>query len=150
MYRIDTRTPHRGPPLPRGTVVAITTRMTDERRRSGDFSQDPTFDPEQLFSVIGREENAARVSEAMRAFAACGRQGAFEQAVALFVRSARARNEPIEQVLAVLIELATDEEGVARPHDLERSDLRQLVLRGVLLAYYGDSPVRVPPPNADR
>lgn len=117
--------------------------MDDQRQRSGDFSQDPAFDPEQLFSVIGRDENTARVAEAMCVFLRRGERDAFERAVALFVRSARARNDPIERVLAVLIELATYREGTPAPHDMELSELRLLILRGVLLAFYGDSPVRV-------
>ena len=116
--------------------------MDDQQRRSGDFSRDPAFDPEQLFSVISREENTARVAEAMCTFLDRGQSDAFERAVALFVRSARARNDPIERVLAVLIELATQREGAAPPHDLELSELRRLILRGVLLAFYGDSPGR--------
>ena len=114
----------------------------DEQRRSGDFSQDPSFDPEQLFSVISREENTALVAQAMCAFLDRGDCAAFERAVALFVRSARARKDAIERVLAVLIELATKREGAALPHDLELSELRRLILRGVLLAFYGDSPGR--------
>ncbi len=93
--------------------------MSDDEQRSGDFSQDPSFDPEGLFRAFGRAENTAGVSEAMRVFADRGEAEAIERAVALFVRSARARNEPIERVLAVLIELATGREGTAAPHDLE-------------------------------
>ena len=117
--------------------------MHSEQRRSGDFSQDPGFDPEQLFSVIGREENTQRVAQAISVFVERGDRTAFERAIALFVRSARARNDPIERVLAVLIELATEREGAALPHNLELSELRRLILRGVLLAFFGDSPVRV-------
>lgn len=117
--------------------------MNDDQQRSGDFSQDPSFDPEQLFWVIGREENTVRVSRAMCSFLHREDRPAFERAVAIFVRSARARKDPIERVLAVLIELATDREGAALPHDLELSELRLLILRGVLLAFFGDSPVEI-------
>jgi hypothetical protein len=110
-----------------------------EGARSGDFSQDPALDPEQLFEVIGHEENAERVSTAMRVFLARRDTAAFEQAVAIFVRSARTRGDPVERVLAVLIELAEAREGVAYPHDRTPSDLRWVVLRGVLLAFYGDA-----------
>jgi hypothetical protein len=125
--------------------VAMAGCMDKKQQRSGDFSQDPGFDPEQLFLVVGREENTARVSEAMCVFLERGERAAFARAVATFVRSARARNDPIERVLAVLIELATEHEGSARPHDLELSELRRLILHGVLLAFYGDSSVRVDP-----
>lgn len=107
--------------------------------RSGDFSQDPAFDPDQLFHVVSREENADRVAEAMRKFLGQGDVARFEQAVAVFVRSARARGESVERVLAVLIELAEAREGVAYPHDWSLTDLRWVVLRGVLLAFYGDT-----------
>jgi hypothetical protein len=111
---------------------------TLQSARSGDFSHDPAFDPEQLFEVIGHDENADRVSAAMRAFLARGDLAAFERAVAVFVRSARARHEPVERVLAVLIELAEAREGVAHPHDRTPTDLRRAVLRGVLLAFYAN------------
>jgi hypothetical protein len=107
--------------------------------RSGDFSDDPAFDPEQLFEVIGREENAERVSTAMRAFLVRGDTPAFEQAVAVFVRSARARGDPVERVLAVLIALVEESEGFSYPHDRTPSDLRWAVLRGVLRAFYRDA-----------
>jgi hypothetical protein len=110
-----------------------------ESARSGDFSQDPALDPDQLFQVVSREENADRVAEAMRKFLAQGDVARFQQAIAVFVRSARARGESVERVLAVLIELAEAREGVAYPHDWSLTDLRWVVLRGVLLAFYGDT-----------
>lgn len=127
-----------------GTNVALALRMSDEQSRSGDFSQDPTFHPEGLFRIIGRAENTTRVSEAMRVFVDRGDRDALERAIALYVRSARARNEPIERVLAVLIELATVREGAAAPHHLDPSELRQLLLKGVLLAFYGESVTPLP------
>jgi hypothetical protein len=125
------------------------TGPASQSARSGDFSQDPAFDPEQLFEVIGREENADRVSNAMRVFLARGDTAAFEQAVATFVRSARARGEPVERVLAVLIELAEAREGAAPPHDRTPTDLRRAVLRGVLIAFYGDRVASVRPPGVE-
>jgi hypothetical protein len=118
--------------------------------RSGDFSHDPALDPDQLFQVIGREESVERVSGAMRAFLARGDTATFERAVAVFVRSARARGEPVERVLAVLIELAGEREGVAAPHDWTPTDLRQLVLRAVLLAFYGETTVAARAPGEER
>src|SRR5919199_1730009 len=100
--------------------------------------------------VIGREENAERVSEAMRAFVASGDIPRFEQAVAVFVRAARTRGEPVERVLAVLIELAEAREGAAYPHDWPLTDLRLVVLRGVLLAFYGDTSVAPRGPGVER
>ena len=110
-----------------------------ETARSGDFSRDPALDPDQLFQIVSHEDNADRVAEAMRTFLAQGDVARFEQAVAVFVRSARVRGESVERVLAVLIELAEAREGVAYPHDWSLTDLRWVVLRGVLLAFYGDT-----------
>jgi hypothetical protein len=107
--------------------------------RSGDFSEDPALDPEQLFEIVSREDNVDLVAEAMRKFLAYDDAARFEQAIAVFVRSARARGDPVERVLAVLIELAEAREGMAYPHDWTLTDLRWLVLRGVLLAFYGDT-----------
>jgi hypothetical protein len=118
--------------------------------RSGDFSKDPAFDPEQLFRVIGGAESVDRITVAMRVFLDRGDAPTLARAVAVFVRSARARREPIERVLAVLIELAGEREGVAYPHDLTPSDLRQLVLRGVLLAFYGETDEKERPTRGKR
>ena len=118
--------------------------------RSGDFSRDPALDPEQLFEVGGREENAEHVSQAMRSFLDSADISRFEQAVAVFVRSARARGEPVERVLAVLIDLAEAREGVAYPHDWTLTSLRLVVLRGVLLAFYGDTSVAPRAPGVER
>jgi hypothetical protein len=121
--------------------------MSDDPMRSGDFSQDPTFDPDAIFGVIEEGENLERIAQAMREFLVRGQIGTFERAVALFVRSARARHDSVERVLALLIKVADEYSGLRAPHDLELSDLRRLVLRGVLLAFYGDS--RVPRPKAE-
>jgi hypothetical protein len=118
--------------------------------RSGDFSNDPTLDPEQLFEVFGRDENADRISEAMRVFLARRDVAAFERAVAIFIQSARARGEPVERVLAVLIELAEAREGVRHPHDRTVTDMRRLVLRAVLLAFYGDTAATARPASGER
>jgi len=123
---------------------------TGEGARSGDFSRDPAFDPDELFQVISREDNAERVSQAMRAFLANGNLSQFEQAVAVFVRSARARGDPVERVLAVLIALAEQREGTAYPHDWSLTDLRLVILRGVLLAFYGDTSVAPREPGVER
>ena len=121
-----------------------------ESARSGDFSRDPVFDPEQLFRVISREENAERVSQAMRAFLSNGDVMRFEQAVAVFVRSARARSEPVERVPAGLIELAEAREGTAYTRDGALTDLRLVVLRGVLIAFYGEPSVTPHAPGVER
>jgi hypothetical protein len=65
------------------------------------------------------------------------------RAIAVFVRSARTRGEPIERVLGTLESLADASEGRARGGYAERdTPLRKLALRGVLLAYYGEDAVQ--------
>ena len=133
-------TDSQGQPPEARTAEDQTQDGSDSRRaRSGDFSQDPRFDPERLFEVVSGAKNGERVSEAMRAFLARRDAPAFERAVAVFVRSARARGEPVERVLGVLVELAEEREGSGYPHDWTPTDLRRLILRGVLLAFYGDT-----------
>lgn len=105
---------------------------------SGEFSRDPTFDPNELFEIIGREENLSLVFQAMHRFTQQADASLFERAVAIFVRSARARGEPVEVVLATLQELADELERDAAPGFARRdTSMRHLVLRGVLLAFYG-------------
>jgi len=112
-------------------------------RRSGDFSHDPTFDPAELFDVIEREESVDRVLAAMREFERRGQTELFERGVALYARSARARSEPVETVLGTLETIADELERDSQPGFADRATpLRRLVLRGVLLAFYGADVVR--------
>lgn len=109
--------------------------------RSGSFSRDPQFDPSELFEVLGEAANSERALEAMREFLQTGDVAHFERAVAVYVRSARARAVPIEQVLAALNRLSDAQ--VARYTQrggtiLQPSELQRHVVRGVLLAFYGD------------
>ncbi len=118
--------------------------MDDSRapEPSGDFSRDPTFDPNELFDVIGREDNSDRVFASMRQFIKRADASLFERAVAIFVRSARARGEPVEVVLATLEQLADELERDATPGFAGRdTSMRHLVMRGVLLAFYGSEVV---------
>lgn len=111
-------------------------------KRSAEFSKDPMFDPKELFEVIENGENQGRVREAMLKFVDRGDPELLSQAIAIFVRSAHARGEAIEQVLASLESLANASEGSAREGYAERdTPLRQLAMRGVLLAYYGEEAV---------
>lgn len=118
--------------------------MSESRGRhaSGEFSQDPTLDPSELFDVISREENVSRVLAAMRQFLSLKDTSLFERAVAVYVRSARARGEPVEAVLAALQSLADELERDSPPGFARRdTPMRYLVLRGVLLAFYGPDTV---------
>ncbi len=60
---------------------------------------------------LTRPEDSAVALEAMKLFISKGDEAAFEQAVALYVSSARTREESIETVPAVCCELATSLEG---------------------------------------
>lgn len=111
--------------------------------RSGRFSSDPVFDPEELFEVVLREDDVDGVLAAMREFHRYGDTRLFERAVAVYVRSARARGEPVETVLAALETIADELERDSSPGYVQRdTPLRHVVLRGVLLAFYGADTVR--------
>ncbi len=109
--------------------------------RSGDFSKDPRFDPEEAFSVFSRAETEEHVVDAMRRYVDSGeRRAPFAEAVAVYVRAARARSEPVERVLAILTGLADRVQDSTRGFaQFEPNEFRMLILRGVLLAYFGDS-----------
>jgi hypothetical protein len=79
------------------------------------------------------------IASAMRSFLIEGRVESFEQAVADFVRRARRQNVEIEQVVASLEAIADLQEGsrMSGAVVLDRSELRRVLLRGVLVAYYG-------------
>jgi hypothetical protein len=110
---------------------------------SAEFSQDPILDPAELFDVLEREENIHRVLDSMREFHRIGDANLLAHAVAVFVRSSRARNEPIESVLGNLESLADELERNAQPGYSQRdTPMRHLVLRGVLLAFYGAETVQ--------
>ncbi len=111
--------------------------------RSGEFSQDPALDPAELFNVLQHDENVDRVLAAMREFIRRSDYDTFERAVAVYVRSARARCEPIEIVLGTLETVADDVERDAAPGFSQRdTPLRHVLLRGVLLAFYGADAVQ--------
>lgn len=111
--------------------------------RSGKFSRDPVFDPAELFEVVRRQDDMNRVLAAMREFRDRGDFRLFERAVAVYVRSARARGEPVESVLAALEQFADELERDASPGFTQRdTPMRHVVLRGVLLAFYGADVVR--------
>jgi len=109
---------------------------------SGAYSSDPILDPAELFDVLEREESRNRVLSAMREFHRLDDGQLFAHAVAVFVRSARARGDVIETVLGTLDAIADELERNAAPGFQERdTPMRNLVLRGVLLAFYGSATV---------
>lgn len=114
------------------------TNKTPERRqspRSGDFSGDHRFDPEAVFEVVAEAESAEQAASAMRVFIARGDADALSQAIAIYTRSARARGQTVEKILAELNVLSARERG-RYDHDrgklLEPTELKKLVLRSVL------------------
>ena len=109
--------------------------------RSGDFSSDPQFDPDEAFSLFSSAETEDHVFEAMRRYVDSGeRSGPFARAVAVYVRAARTRGEPVERVLAILTRLADKVQESTRGFSgYEPNELRLLILHGVLLAYFGES-----------
>lgn len=115
----------------------MATDPRDGGLRSGDFSSDPRFDPEARFEAVANAENEGQVSEAMRAFVQHADPDHFARAVAVYVRSARSRKASVEEVLGVLNRLAVRHEGSRFGAEDERTELRTLMLRGVLLAFYG-------------
>jgi hypothetical protein len=113
-----------------------------DRLPSGEADQDSALDAGQLFDVIEREEDVSRVLEAMREFLRRAETPLLERAVAVYVRAARARREPVEVVLAALESLADELERDGTPGFAQRdTPMRHLVLRGVLLAFYGSGVV---------
>src|SRR5438128_1306468 len=76
----------------------------------------------------------------MQSFLSDGDEEAFKAAVALYVASARHRQEPIEKVVAALTKLGTSVEGYQKHgHTLfESTRLHQLAFAGILRAFYGD------------
>jgi hypothetical protein len=75
----------------------------------------------------------------MRKFLEKGDAPAFERSVAEFVHAARGQNVAIERVVAELEALAdvVERNRLNGTLILERTELRQLMLRGILLAFYG-------------
>jgi hypothetical protein len=105
----------------------------EELFRSGEFSADKRFDPESLFEVMASAESTAQAAEAMRVFMERGDCGALEEAIAVYARSARARGQKIENILAELNALSAHHGRYS--HDgqlLAPSELKKLVLRTVL------------------
>lgn len=115
-------------------------RHSEEMLRSGEYSADKRFDPESLFEVIATAESIDRAREAMRTFVLQGDREALEQAIAIYARSARARGQKIENILADLNELS-QQQRLRYSHDgelLAPSETKKLVLRTVLEAFGGN------------
>lgn len=111
------------------------------KKRSADYSRDPRFEPESLFGVISAGDNAEQIHEAMREFLERGGDDAFSQAVAVYVRSARARGTPIEQVLSALNDITKQFLPKSHLSEVSPERLRVLVMQGLLIAFYGQDAI---------
>jgi len=94
----------------------------------------------ELYQGITAPQNTDNAVEAMRSFLRDGDANAFATAVALYVASARYRQEAIETVVAALCTLAESLEGPRRDADIlfRPSKMHELIFTGVLKAFYGE------------
>ena len=104
------------------------------------MSRDTPKIPPHLYRDLTAPQNAENAIAAMQTFLSDGDEEAFKAAVALYVASARHRQEPIEKVVAALTKLGTSVEGYQKHgHTLfESTRLHQLAFAGILRAFYGD------------
>ena len=105
-------------------------------------SQPPELPPD-IYEHITASENTEQAVAAMKLFLLQGDEEAFEYAVAVYVASARTRQEPVERVVAALCLLASDLEGPRSENDilLNPTRMHELLFAGVLRAFYGDPAV---------
>jgi len=122
----------------RGKAPPKSSPASPPRSRSGDFSRDPRFDADEQFEVVSAAAGAEEVAAAMRHFVVSGDEERLARAIAIYARSARARGEPIERVLATINGVVEGTEGTpVVGSEGDPSRLRQLVMRGLLLTFYG-------------
>ena len=116
-------------------------RLAGQRpERSGDYSSDGRFDPNALFDVVASADNADQATSAMRRFIAEGNADSLRTAIAIYVRSARARGKSVENVLAELNVLSDQQHGryALAGRLLQPTELKRLVLETVLEGFDGD------------
>jgi hypothetical protein len=96
--------------------------------------------PAPLYQDITAPENAETAVEAMQVFIREGNEETFEYAVALYVASAKHRQEAIETIAGALCQLAANLEGPRRENDvlLRPTRMHELIFTGILRAFYGD------------
>lgn len=96
--------------------------------------------PPDLYEHLTAPQNTENAVEAMRVFLRDGNQPAFEYEVAVYVASARHRQEPIETATGVLCLLAGNLEGPGLEGEppVRPTRLHQLIFGGILRAFYGD------------
>ena len=105
-------------------------------------NQPPDLPPE-VNERITASENTEKAVGAMKVFLEQGDEEAFEYAVAVYVASARTRQEPIERVVAALCLLASDLEGPRSENEIlmHPTRMHELLFAGILRAFYGDPAV---------
>ena len=115
-------------------------RLEPRPERRGEPGGDGSFDPNALFDVIAKTDSTEQATTAMRRFVAEGNADTLRRAIAIYVRSARARGKSIENVLAELNALSDQQHGryALAGKLLQPSELKRLVLVTVLQGFDGD------------
>jgi hypothetical protein len=93
----------------------------------------------ELYQRITAPENTSNAIDAMKSFLRDDNEAAFSNAVALYVASARYRQEPIETVTGALCTLCEILEGPRKTGEkfMAPSRMHELLFTGVLKAFYG-------------
>ena len=99
--------------------------------------------PAAVYEHLTAAENHEQAVAAMQIFVRQGDEEAFEYAVAIYVASARSREDPIERVASTLCLLAANLEGPRSEKDtlVGPTRMHQLIFSGILRAFYGDAAV---------
>ena len=102
----------------------------------------PTI-PLDQYERLTDAQNTEQAVEAIKLFLREGDEEKCEIAVAIYVASARYRQESIERVTAALCDLAGSLEGSKADDSimLRPTKLHQLIFNGILRAFYGDEAV---------
>ena len=113
--------------------------------RSGDYSHDPLFDPEELFHAVERAESRTLIQDAFRTHLSPTDPVpvGVTRAIAEFVRAAIQRGHHVEDVIRDLEAIQTRMERIRVSGQTPEapSVLLRAVLRGILLAFYGGEAV---------
>jgi hypothetical protein len=109
--------------------------------RSGNSGGDNGFDRNELFDIIASSPSAEQAFSAIARFVSQGEPDSLKQAIAVYVRSARARGASVERVLAELNAMTDLQHGRYRNSGrlLDPSDLKQLVLQTVLEGFVSEN-----------
>lgn len=123
-----------------GGVGGHDRRLEPRPERSGELGGDGRFDQNALFDVIAKTDSTEQATSAMRKFVSEGNEDALRRAIAIYVRTARARGKSIENVLADLNALSDQQHGryALAGRLLQPTELKRLVLETVLRGFEGD------------